>query len=62
MVLTCVKKAFSYKFSYILAIIVSYQIYTVVMITICENQKKNIVKIWSTQAPMLSHLKSAWFK
>ena len=40
MILRCVKKAISCKCPYIIAIVVHYQIYTVVMITMCVNQKK----------------------
>ena len=43
MILRCVKKAISYKYPYVIAIVVPYQIYTVVMMTICANQENNIV-------------------
>ena len=43
MILRCVKKAISYKCPYVIAIVVPYQIYTVVMMTICANQENNIV-------------------
>ena len=43
MILRCVKKAISYKCPYVTAIVVPYQIYTVVMMTICANQENNIV-------------------
>ena len=55
MTLRCVKKAISYKYPYLIAIVVHDQIYTVVMITICANQKK-IVQTWSTQSTLWSHL------
>ena len=42
MILRCVKKAISYKCPYVIAIVVPYQIYTVVMMTICANQENNI--------------------
>ena len=37
MILRCVKKAISYKCPYVAAIVVPYQIHTVVMMTICAN-------------------------
>ena len=43
MILRCVKKAISYKCPYVVAVVVPYQIYTVVMMTICANQENNIV-------------------
>ena len=43
MILRCVKKAISYKCPYVIAIVVPYQIYTVVMMTIRANQENNIV-------------------
>ena len=43
MILRCVKKAISYKCPYVIAIVVPYQIYTVVMMTICANQENTIV-------------------
>ena len=43
MILRCVKKAISHKCPYVIAIVVPYQIYTVVMMTICANQENNIV-------------------
>ena len=39
----CLKKAISYKCPYVIAIVVPYHIYTVVMMTICANQENNIV-------------------
>ena len=39
----CVLKAISYKCPYVLVIVVQYQIYTAVMITICVKQKKSIL-------------------
>ena len=41
MILRCVKKAISYKYPYVIAIVVPYQIYTVVMMTTCANQEYN---------------------
>ena len=35
MILRCVKKAISYRCPYVIAIVVPYQIHTVVMMTIC---------------------------
>ena len=43
MILRCIKKAISYKCPYAIAIVVPYQIHTVVMMTICANQENNIV-------------------
>ena len=43
MILRCVKKAISYKCHYVIAVVVPYQIYTVVIMTICANQENNIV-------------------
>ena len=43
MILRCVKKAISYKCPYVIAVVVPYQIYTVVIMTICANQENNIV-------------------
>ena len=42
MILRCVKKAISYKCSYVITIVVPYQIHTVVIMTICANQENNI--------------------
>ena len=41
MILRCVKKAISYKYPYVIANVVPYQIYTVVMMTTCANQEYN---------------------
>ena len=43
MILRCVKKAISCKCPYVIAVVVPYQIYTVVIMTICANQVNNIV-------------------
>ena len=43
MILRYVKKAISYKCPYVIAVVVPYQIYIVVIMTICANQENNIV-------------------
>ena len=40
MILRCVKKAFSYKCPYVIAIVVPYQIYTVVIDYLCKPGKQ----------------------
>ena len=58
----CFFKAISYKCPYIIAIVVHYQIYTVVMIIICANQKIYILFRFGVLSHLSGHIsKSAWF-
>ena len=62
MILSCVKKSSFLQCPYVIAIVVPYQIYTVVMVTICANQKKkNCLDLEYSVTSVVTSKKSAWF-